>query len=465
MHPGQVPAPVPASSSPLAVAPDESDVVRAASKEMDQVARSVRIPVADTAYIENLASALMRVRRWGESYPELSGEAGWKVQELEQHGRDLPALFQSGLDMALAQKDSWKANELLAAWRTSRRHALLMGLTSEQAGAQEAAMEKTLGRYQLDATAAEIARLIPSQFTGDQDLEQAEQAAETLEMMEGRIWPGVPVAEKQAKIASLRAALTARMKAGLAAWRNEAVARYQKGQNGESWHMALASLPDNLPAAVALVKQDYQDALKAVDAARANWDRMTRKQRTVLKWIEMGSNTVDREVLADLPVEPERVVETAAAAARVRQGFNTLVLLDAEEHSRVFLAAVADCWKKALRCEGPLSDAIRDSVWIAIHDQMVVQGSILLKPRDMALGGVRTPEQQARVRYAYLRLLARIEDVTGRVAGCRESDPLRLQVSRYFQRPFFHRALLEDPSFADNIPWLAEEFRKAQNQP
>ena len=283
--------------------------------------------------------------------------------------------------------------------------------------------------------------------------------------MPGRSWPGVTAAEKQATIGALRASLTAGVQAGLAAWRDEAVSLYQIGQDGANRHAAaaLASFPDNAPSALALVNDDYLAVMKTVDTARADWGLLVRRRRAVLQAIEMGASEVDREALAALPVDPQRVLDTAAAARQVRVGFNTLALLDATEPARVFLGTVGDCWKKAERCEGPLGGAIRDAAWAAIHAQLAEQGAILLQLRKMMMAGVRTPEQQARVRREYLRLLAQVETITGRVAGCPEDDLLRVQANRFFQRPFLHRSLLENPSFANNIPWLAEEFRKAQN--
>ncbi len=475
--PPEVPAtpPVPAASPPAEVqfpsvpaaspAPEEPENVRLARAELEQLARSARIPIADLAYLENLAAALARARRVGEQYPELAGEADKKSQELKRHGADLPALFQSGLEMTLAQDDLSKAASLLAAWRAARRHASLLGLTAEQAEAQANAMEQTLGRYQLDAAAAEIADLLPEQCANAAEVEQAEQAAEALELLEGWRCPGVAAAGIQAKVAALRSMLTAGLQAGISAWRDETVAMYRQGRDGALRHAELESLADAAPAAAALVNADYRQALEAAESARAQWAILVGKKQRMLKAVEQGGGGLERAELAGLPVEPARVLETAAAVGRVRKGFDTLALLDAAGPGRVFLATVADCWKRAGRCEGPLGDAIRDAAWAAIHDQLAAQGAVLLKPQEMTLAGIRTPAQQARVRREYLRLLAQIEAVTGRVSGCAAGDPLRWQTARYFQAPFFHRALLEAPSFADNIPWLAAEFRQAQPLP
>jgi len=225
------------------------------------------------------------------------------------------------------------------------------------------------------------------------------------------------------------------------------------------------------PAATAvpvhpLQASDVPPASAPVESAgvRAARKELKQKQQVLLTAIKEGTPDFDRNALTGVPVDRERFLDVWTAAGRVRQGFNVLTFLDSDESSRVYLAAVADCWKKALRCEGPLADAVRDSAWTAIHDPLVTQGTILLQPRDMAMAGLRTPEQQARVRREYLRLLARIEEVTGRVSVCREDDPLRAQVARYFQRPFLHPALLENPAYADKVPWLADEFRQVQGQ-
>ena len=105
--------------------------------------------------------------------------------------------------------------------------------------------------------------------------------------------------------------------------------------------------------------------------------------------------------------------------------------------------------------------AIRSAVWSAICEQLVAQGAALLRPREMMSAGVRTPEQQARARREYLELLTRVELITGQLSGCAAADPLRAQSARFFQSPFFHRALLEEPAFAAPLPWLAEEYSRA----
>ncbi len=442
----------------------ESAGVRAARKKMQQIVRSVRIPIADTGYISNLSSALVQVRRLGKQYPKFADEAEQKVREMEQHGRNLPALFQSGINMALAQKDARKAQDLLSAWQNSRPYAPLMGLTSAQVDAQAAAMAKILGRYQWNTSVTQIARLIPVGLSDDRDVERAELSAECMDAVMQRHWPGVSAVENKERIAALRSALATAVNAGIAAWRDEAVAQYQTGNDGSARHAALMALQDDAPTALALAQADIRTALTTVNAARSAWWRMMKKQQVLLTAIEAGAPDFDRNALTGVLVDPKRFLDVWAAAGRVRKGFNVLILLDSDELSRVYLAAVADCWKNALRCAGPLANAIRNSAWTAIHDPLVTQGAILLKPRDMAMAGLRTPEQQARLRREYLRLLARIEEVTGRVSVCREDDPLRAQAARYFQRPFLHPALLENSAYADKVPWLAEEFRQAQTQ-
>jgi hypothetical protein len=426
---------------------------------------SVRIPLADPAYLEKLAAAAARARNLGGKYPELADEAEEQAQEMEQHGRAVPALFQSGLALALAQKDVRRATDLLADWRSVRRQAALMGLTDEQADAQAAALESSLSRYQLGVAVAEAARGLPPQMTNDREVAQAEQAAEALETLAGRQWPGIAPAELGAKLAGLRLALTDILQAGLVGWQDAAVFGYQGGEDGAASHAALEEFADKAPEALALVNDDYRLALKTVGAARANWEYRQRMRWLVLQAITHGASEVDQAALAAVPVDPDQVRATMAAVRRVRGGFDPLALFDAAAPGQVFLAAAADCWKKAALCEGPLAEAIRAAAWTAIHDQLLAQGAVLLKPQEMMAAGVRTPEQQARVRREYLRLLAQIEAVTGRLAACPADDPLRLQIHQYFRRPYFHRALLDSPAFADPIPWLAAEFRNAQNEP
>ncbi len=442
--------------------PVEPVGLQAARDELDLLARSVRIPVADPAYVDRLSEALARLRLLGDQYPALAADAGRKAAVMERLGRDLPALFQAGQAMGLAQDDVRTAADMLAAWRGVRRHAALMGLTGAQADAEAAAMESKLGRHQLAAAASAARRLIPSRLAGAGDIERAELAAAALEALAVRSWPGVTEAERQAAVDALRAEWLDAIRAGLAAWRDGIVALYREGRDGGDRHAALASLPDDAPAATALVPGEHRSALAAADRARADWERLARCRRAVLEAIETGAGEVDREALAALPVDPDDVLETAAAARRARAGFDLFTLLEATEPARVFMAAVSDCWKKAQACEGPLGEAVRDAAWAAIHDPLAAQGALLLQPQEMMRAGVRTPEQQARLRREYLRLLAQVEHVTGRVAGCPAGDPLRAQAVRFFQPPFFHRALLENPADADAIPWLAEEFRKVR---
>ena len=79
----------------------------------------------------------------------------------------------------------------------------------------------------------------------------------------------------------------------------------------------------------------------------------------------------------------------------------------------------------------------------------------------------RPPMQQGKVRREFMKLLVRVDEISGRVSKCTEQDILRARVSLYFEESFYNEALLDvkiggDEAFESGVPWLKDKFDKAR---
>lgn len=489
----------------------EAEAVKAAREEIELLARTLRPPVPELAYIKNVDAAHDRVRKLVEQNPALLAESQKVLSELDRRFQSLPDMFAQASDQALARRDINQAERLVQEWRACEDFMPRMNLTAQQFAARRAEMERKINSFRLDESLEAIVQMIPAAIAGDQASARLEQAARKLAETDGGDWPGIDAADKKARLEKAHNEAIGRMTALVAALGDQAIQKYAAGENGDAQMKTLSDLKTNAPSAVALTAEKYDQALLSAQAARAEWQArvaertragqvavvatgkpaatavgkpipeaapkagkkpepapaLTPDEREVIEAVKSGRRIANPQALAGLRIDGSDVADLLAAANETQKGFKVLALWDSYEPARLYLARIAQLWKKAAGLEGNFGQEVRDAAWINIHTQLVKQAELLVRQADMLVGGVRTPEQQARVRREYLRFLAQVEDVTGRLSACGAEDPLRAQVLIYFQKEYFHKALIEgrageDKSFENKIPWVKDEFRKAR---
>jgi hypothetical protein len=161
-------------------------------------------------------------------------------------------------------------------------------------------------------------------------------------------------------------------------------------------------------------------------------------------------------------LDADRAQRLLAAAHGLRKGFRVSFLGIERGSADTFIAHVDDAWREAVAFSGPLGAPVRDTTWTVVRDVLNKQAGALRQSPAL-----RTPAQKAQARRDFLRMLARVEDITHRLSACPDGDPLRQSVTRFHQDQIEQKALLgawttQDRSLEKKIPWLGKLFAEGR---
>jgi len=378
-------------------------------------------------------------------------------------------------ELAALEKSSPQLMELFPDSWAKRREAL-------------AALAK--GRKEFRAEVDAMLAAVPADLSSSADLGRAEEIALKLKAIPARTWPGVTEAEKQVEMSRVREALLPMMGATVASMRSAAIMKSRVGQTVESIKGPLQELETRYPNATALVSAQHKKALQDLETA---WKTRPPPESASTPGTATPVAPAVPAVAQALPeVEPADANESAfiktmlgggasfapdgstkldteqlnnllAAIVPVRRGFSVLDLLISPKAGQDYLAAVDEAWRQAAAMTGPFGEQVQDATWRIIHAQLAKCAEATLKGQVAA----RPPMQQGKVRREFMKLLVRIDDITGRVSPCTEQDILRARVSLYFEESFYNDSLLDvkiggDDAFEAKIPWMKDKFDKVR---
>ena len=340
---------------------------------------------------------------------------------------------------------------------------------------------------------------VPTDLSTSVDLAHAEEIATKLKAIPGRTWPGVSDTDKQAGVSRVREALLPMMGATVASMRSAAILKSRVGQTVESIKGPLQELEKRYPNATALVAAQHKKALQDLETAwrtrpppetaapvapappttptatpavatpavaqpattQPAAPQEDANESAFIKTMLGGGTSFATE--GDSKLDMAQLNSMLAALVPARRGFNVLDLLISPKAAQDYLAAVDEAWRQATAFTGAFGGQVQDATWQIIHAQLAKCAEATLKGQVAA----RPPVQQGKVRREFIKLLVRVDEITGRVSTCTEQDVLRARVSLYFEESFYNDSLMDvkvggDETFEGEIPWLKDKFDKVR---
>jgi serine/threonine protein kinase len=237
--------------------------------EMERTGEDLRRNAPPTAdRVKTLARTLDRAVRAGDQYPELAERIDEFRRQLRKLGAAQPAEFVRAFDAAIAAGDGAAAAKIVRDWEALEDSFDILAVTPERHAERREAMRKTLQRHGVEAEVTALRKGIPAVLRGDADLKAANTAAENLQALERKPWPGYDPAEKKKTLDAIGADLAARAGEWVARQRDAALVKFRAGQDGEAEREVLARFAKDVPALARLAEAAHSDALAGVEAAR-----------------------------------------------------------------------------------------------------------------------------------------------------------------------------------------------------